>query len=364
MKKDWKNLSDKELDEQFRNASQQHTFPFQPKDWELMQKKLDAPIGVFPFQQAWIWGMLLGLMLLLGLHMIGQDGRWDDKNNTVSSVESMPQPNITTPGNENAEPGKAVRAPSRFPQESMEPNSVTKNPSFQRQQFSFPKVKKQRVPEHEVSLPEQHPEIQPFRQEKAPPAAPTFSRFSLTLVASPDISAFRINEINGLGTNVGFYLEYFLNSNLSVVSGASYGNKIYRTSTTNGYGGYYPSSNRFWDGECQVLDIPVNFRYYAISRPQDRWYLSGGVSSYFMLREQYALTTESRGQVHTQRIDISNQNRHIFGIINLSIGYERQLHHKWALQIEPYFKLPITGIGEGEINLKSTGVWIGLKHRW
>lgn len=187
-------------------------------------------------------------------------------------------------------------------------------------------------------------------------------RFSLALMFAPDVTALTLRDIEGLGNSVGLNLEYYIQPNLSINTGILYAFKTYRGGEGY-YAGYQPAPSGI-QGNCWILDVPINVRYYAFQRPLSRWYISGGVSTYLMLREKYGLEYYSYGHNYTKNLDLRNQNQHYFGIGNLSVGYERLLSDKLSLQIEPYFKVPINGIGEGQINLKSAGALIGLKYNW
>jgi hypothetical protein len=59
---------------------------------------------------------------------------------------------------------------------------------------------------------------------------------------------------------------------------------------------------------------------------------------------------------------IINENRHFFSVLNLSMGYERSLSDRWSLQVEPYLKAPLSGVGAGKVKLTSAGVFFGLKY--
>jgi len=53
---------------------------------------------------------------------------------------------------------------------------------------------------------------------------------------------------------------------------------------------------------------------------------------------------------------VTNQNTNLFSILNLSIGYEKQISKQLHIGIEPYYKIPLSGIGQGAIKLSSLGL--------
>lgn len=192
-----------------------------------------------------------------------------------------------------------------------------------------------------------------------------YSRFSLAFILSPDISGWNSMRADGLGRSAGLNLEYFIQNNLSLNIGALHSLKRYYSYVDDQSGGYASPSPSFrLDADCWVMDIPFNVRFYGINGQSGRAYISSGVSSYLMINEKYRLDNGSGGMGYPHEYEVKNQNQHYFGVLNLSAGYERKVGENWTVQVEPYMKLPLTGIGEHEINLRSTGIWIGIKHRW
>ena len=55
--------------------------------------------------------------------------------------------------------------------------------------------------------------------------------------------------------------------------------------------------------------------------------------------------------------------RHYFSIMHLSGGITRPLGKIGDLRIEPYFKIPLTGLGSGKLPLLSTGIHLGITRK-
>ncbi|GAB3663046.1 hypothetical protein GCM10028791_38370 [Echinicola sediminis] len=201
--------------------------------------------------------------------------------------------------------------------------------------------------------------------EKNKPQFHNGKRWSTTALLSPDVSALQLNDIQGLGTSVGLNVEYFIHPKWSINLGALYAFKTYGANEGYQLPGYGNRSAGV-KGDCYIIDVPLNLRFYAINGDLDRWYISSGLSSYLMLREKYSLEYGANQGYPTtySELDVRNQNRHYLQVINISMGYERVLSEKISLQVEPYFKLPLSGVGEGRVSLKSAGALIGLKYSW
>lgn len=185
-------------------------------------------------------------------------------------------------------------------------------------------------------------------------------RFSLSIQAAPDLSGVEMNQVEKAGQAFGVGVSYFIKPRLSVSSGVFYSFKPYSSDGEN-QSGYGNEPNRVF-GECDILDIPINLRYYPIEGKVQRVFASVGLSSYLMLEEYYQLEYQDpvTGYPYIDEISVSGANNHFLGVVNISAGYERKLGKQLSLQVEPYFKIPINGLGEGNISLKSTGIFVGL----
>lgn len=184
---------------------------------------------------------------------------------------------------------------------------------------------------------------------------------------APDISLVGFGETTKPGTNLGLALEYQLSSRWSIQTGLTYSIKKYKATADD----YYPPEG-FWyygnapeetDAECKVIDIPVNVRYYLSSRIKSRFFVSTGLSTYLMLSEDYYYHYEdSYDPNQLDSWSVNNENQHLFGIYNLSIGYQKSLGKQWFLEIEPFIKMPLSGIGFGKVDLWSTGSMFSVKY--
>lgn len=193
------------------------------------------------------------------------------------------------------------------------------------------------------------------------PAKATFKmqpRFSLAILTAPDVNG--VSSFTGakVGTNAGLQLSIQLTRKWSINTGAVYAAKPYEIGMQQ-----YQSAATYWGKQgqvavnCKVLDIPVNLNYQVFSKNRNSFAAGAGLSSYFMLRENYDFyytdnTSYSR--------NIVNQNKHILGVLNLNATYQRQVNPSFNLIVQPYLKLPLTPIGYERINLQSAGIAIGV----
>jgi hypothetical protein len=197
------------------------------------------------------------------------------------------------------------------------------------------------------------------------PILRTGPRFTLAILAAPDFNAVNSFSRNQVGTNFGVQLGIHLSKKFSISTGASYAVKPYQAS-----GSQYNSAN--WQGvpaanlpnyitaNCKVLDIPLNLNYQFYTQGKNKFAVGSGLSSYIMLRENYHFEFADGSGKPSYDIQVDGRNQHWLGVLNLNATYERRINSKFSTIIQPYMKLPITGIGVGRVDLRSTGVAVGV----
>jgi hypothetical protein len=117
-----------------------------------------------------------------------------------------------------------------------------------------------------------------------------------------------------------------------------------------------------------MWDFPINVRYDFARTAQRRFFVSTGLSTYLMKRENYDYYySYNNGPEQTYNWDSKERGEgtstYLFSILNLSAGFERTISKKFSLQAEPYFKLPLSQLGHGKLNLNSYGIYFSVKYR-
>lgn len=194
-----------------------------------------------------------------------------------------------------------------------------------------------------------------------------FKRWSFGVLVSLDMSATGLEGFTDPGTMIGLLAEYRLSRKWSLQSGLSYSVKNY-----SALGEEYDTST--WPGgrsdnlvsalaRCLVIDIPINVRRYFQAKNGNQWFVSSGVSTYLMLREDYEYEYTRPSPNWSPTGQVRGENNHFFGIANFSVGYETPINNKLGLAIEPFMKLPLTGIGQGRVKFLSFGANVAIKLR-
>ncbi len=182
---------------------------------------------------------------------------------------------------------------------------------------------------------------------------------SLAIVGAPDVNG--VSSLSGgkVGANVGLQLSVQLLPKLSITTGVGYAVKRYSATAgqyESNYRSYTPIS--YIDANCKVLDVPLNVNYQLYKKGNNALQVGTGLSSYWMLRENYEF--EYTNNVPSFYINVANQNKHLLGVLNLNVTYQRRLGNGISAIVQPYYKIPLTGIGNGRVNLQSAGVALGV----
>jgi hypothetical protein len=380
-----RNISDKELDELFKQAAEHIEIKYNPSAWEKFERMIDKPGNngvarvVIPiitlfiiFTGAYIWWSIpkyqdyKSEINIFEQQQISQDIAGGNipgilKDNETQRIEYHRQIKV---GARLSFDGKQ-EAPALFLPDDVifasnahhvynnmwEANLLRKDISKISPLSPFLIAEKQ----HTLPLLSTNT---PIGEKKA-----FKNYFSAGLRISPDFSGTGVEAFSKSGHNMGFSLEYHVSRRLSLSTGLIRSRKIYEVRD-----GFNPHE-RYWDykkkpdlidGGCVVLDVPINIRYNLIAGERSKIFISAGLSSYFMTRENYNYVYYS----YQKDYEIRNQNNHFFGVLNFSGGYERFLGHQWSLGIEPFVKMPLTEVGYGNLKLMSAGAFISLNYHF
>ena len=194
------------------------------------------------------------------------------------------------------------------------------------------------------------------------------------------ISGFYLTGMSGVQTS-GTRLLIFSNSTVSPVYGFGIGHRISKRLSVQA--GFYSSRKKYVAGpgdykvkagsylsradiksikaDCLVYDVPVTLQYTLIIRPKTVYYVSAGISSYLMKKENYDFTILRNNALYTYPYRYS-KNSNLLAVINISAGLEKKIFNKLYLQAAPVVTIPLGGVGEGKVRLYSTNLNVGLKY--
>jgi len=191
--------------------------------------------------------------------------------------------------------------------------------------------------------------------------------FYVGILGSPDLSTIKWQSVKNVGTRFGLLLGYSFNSRWSIESGAYYSRKNYYTD-----GEYFDKTNAYIlkyvdqlkvNGVCNMWEFPVNVRYNLSTGGKMKWFATAGVSAYYMSKEKYDCSGYLNGAPWSEEWNKKPSHNSWSSNLNLSVGYEQRLGRIGNLRLEPYVRVPMTGIGTGKLSIMSAGLNIGITRR-
>jgi Outer membrane protein beta-barrel domain len=186
------------------------------------------------------------------------------------------------------------------------------------------------------------------------------------LTGAPDLSTVKMQATKGVGTTWGLVLGYAFNSHWAVESGVYLDRKKYYSAGEYFKDPEIPSGTTLEsvNGICNMWEVPLNVRYNFNPGSRITWFATTGFSSYFMTKQKYAGQEENyNGSSWTSTWIDSAHSNYLFSIINISGGFEQRIGKIGNLRIEPYLRIPLSGIGTGRLPIMSAGLNIGITHQ-
>lgn len=184
------------------------------------------------------------------------------------------------------------------------------------------------------------------------------------LALAPDFSSIDYGKVGKAGVNAGLLIDYAVSPRFTLSTGAIWSKKLYDQENPDKlYSWGSNSANaKMLNGDCRIVDIPVNVTYYMFPGQRTNLFITVGSSSYLMLNEEYIYTVWRNNRDYEYVENYSRENNEWFSVLNVSVGVQHQVGRRWFVQGEPFLKAPIQGIGEGKVSLVSTGVFFSLKY--
>jgi hypothetical protein len=189
-------------------------------------------------------------------------------------------------------------------------------------------------------------------------------QFAIGVIASSDLNG--VNSFGSqskVGSNFGVQLSVGI-KRFTISTGAIYSIKPYTTGFEN-----YTSSYKFKQNptsvtaDCRMIDVPINVGYQVYKNQRNKISVGTGLSSYFMLYENYKYTYDA-ANTGPQSYQVKNSKNYLLSIANLNVNFERQLNTKLSLSVQPYMKIPLAAVGYSQVSLQSVGIAVGFNYNF
>jgi len=187
---------------------------------------------------------------------------------------------------------------------------------------------------------------------------------------------------SALNIGGGINLDIAIAKNLDISTGVQVEYRDIETATGNGTG---VSAIQQTSYNITNLDIPLNITWKFKTNRTESYYVSGGFSSLAYLGENYSTTSYNQMLQSSIVYDVSGAENTVYklvdvrtttvertepfssldvaGRINLMVGYSTSVSPKLNLHIEPYIKIPLTGMGSKDMRFTTSGITCKISFR-
>ncbi len=190
--------------------------------------------------------------------------------------------------------------------------------------------------------------------------------FYVGFIGGPDFSTVKFQSVEQLGYSLGALAGYRFNKHFAIETGLLWDKKFYYTE------GKYFSKDQLYvppsayilnvNGNCNMFEIPISLRYDFAHSARNGFFITGGISSYLMKQQNYTALVSNSSMQWPASFSSDQSSNYFLSIIQLSGGYEFAINGNNKIRIEPYVKIPLQGIGIGNLPISSTGIYLGITH--
>lgn len=375
-----KELSDNEFDRIFKKRVEESNPPFDEEAWDKMEAKLRRRNRVVFIRNT---STVLAILLFFsGAFYILFKG--DKQENFVAKKEKPEK--IAVPFHKEKEGISADNTPEikqplsarNNALRSKESSLISKGPTSPESSVSdkvnLPKLGQQTgikfagISQSSQALNEEVPQSTEFPLDSLQKSASDAKQkkpvnLSLAFVAGPDFNSTKSLIGKQATLNAGILLNAAFSEKLSISTGLRYGGKLYKSSAAS-YEIPNPELKKTItgiDGSCDVLEIPLRASYTFLDNKKRSVSINSGLSSYLMLKEKYVFKYSAESNIPNYVLEKRNANQHYFSVAEISGTYRiKSPNSKVEFGIEPYVKIPLGGVGEGKVHLKSSGITLNM----
>ncbi len=183
-------------------------------------------------------------------------------------------------------------------------------------------------------------------------------RFYIGALIAPEFTSVKFQPVKRTSFNLGVLMGYDLSDKITVELGVILAHKYYYTD------GKYIAPHSIRRDNSTILnvnafnsitEIPLTLQYNIKNEKNARFFVSAGCVSYVIHKENYRYTYKRNGQ-EKQSIKYYNKaSNNLFANVQISGGYEYAVNKTCNIRVEPYYRIPLGGIGISDLPVTSVG---------
>jgi len=386
-----------DMDELFQKAGEEYPLKTDTSDWQTVHNKLALHNNTVliiqrrglrrPMLQTVAFGLLMFIPLSLTNYIIHEGNsvkNYNGENKTKEGeLANTIKPEIVTPfavafkkpviesasigsyapNNNNTTDNKSALVVSQNKVEDFifpEKRSLQNNSNFLLQRSSFDVINST---ETSIAKTNVKSSLESNKSKEVIKLKTTPKNLYAGFIGSGELTNVKGQAFRKPGFNGGVILGYNLSDRLQAEIGIIASRKYYYSD------GKYASPNTIRDDGLAIggikvysrlTEIPLLFRYNIINAKGNKFFAAtGGVAS-IVHKEHYNYgytkdgSEKKGGKIYNESAD------NLFSNIQISMGYEHKLGNIGYMRVEPYYRIPINGIGVADLPVTSMGINVGL----
>jgi Outer membrane protein beta-barrel domain len=188
------------------------------------------------------------------------------------------------------------------------------------------------------------------------------NHFYIGMSAAPELTSVKFQPARK-SFNAGLLVGYTFNNKLNIEMGVMFAKKYYYSN------GKYIAPNSIRNdnstilavnANCSITEMPLTLQYNFKNVNDTRIFAGAGAVSYVLHKEQYNYIFTKNGEEMPGRKYNNKASDNWFANAQLSIGYEHSFADVCNVSVEPYYRIPLKGIGISELPVSEVGVNIAI----
>ncbi len=188
----------------------------------------------------------------------------------------------------------------------------------------------------------------------------TKERFYLAIAAGPSFSSVKSQSIPKSGYSLGMLLGYNVNKNINIETGVLFVKKYFKAD-----GKEFSKDNIkipvgtsiiSLDGAANITQVPLNVIYKFNSKKSSNFFVSANLITNVIHREMYNYKLSGNQSFDQLTRSYKQGSDNLFSNLSIGAGYTNNLGRDWKLSVEPYYQLPLSGIGLGKLRIQTFGI--------
>ncbi len=188
----------------------------------------------------------------------------------------------------------------------------------------------------------------------------TKERFYLAISAGPSFSSVKSQPIPKAGYSLGMLLGYNVNKNIDIETGVLFVKKYFKAAGEDFNQDFIKvpegTSIVSLDGAASITQVPLNVIYNFASKTFSHFFVSANLITNVIHSETYNYKLSGNEAFDELSRSYKRGSDNLFSNLSIGAGYTENLGKDWKMSIEPYYQLPLSGIGLGNMRIQTFGI--------